>query len=194
MKRVSVIILAVITMVSCGGGGTSASKISGSIDAKYQQICVGFFIIPEGGSYFPVTNGKFNFNLPEAVDEKFFGDLKEFMGDFDKDKVTVSDKDAMFARAYFYAIDENYQGRTLNGKFRPMRLQYDEKDSGIIVEYAYFDRDVTITGTDHYRRDYTYNLELKKGWNVVVTQGDFKKVSISTSSISKGVKWEVKEI
>ena len=171
------------------GGSSTVSKVSGNIQATYQQLCVCFYVLPECHFTVPVSRGQFTVDLPKELNVEYLQDLSEFIDEDFLDDLQVSDRDAMFAKLYLYAINDNYQGNVYYGKYDPQAL-FTEKGDEIenVTDFVYFDRDVTITGIPEYGRA-EYNLNLKKGWNVVVYQVNDRRAYVSTSSIPRGAKW-----
>ena len=174
-------------------------KISGVINPKYIQIGATFnkerYDMMETynrenlfASVTEVTDGAFSFDLNEP-DERDMWEVKWLLNNMRID-LSISDNDARYANLSVFAYTGRYN-------WQRVFLVGETDDADIKVEYVYLDRNLTITAKEK-REDekvIEVNLKLKKGWNVVITEANFKKgkLTITTGSIPKVTKWIVYE-
>jgi hypothetical protein len=116
--------------------------------------------------------------------------------------MTVSTKEAKYAGSIeFYTSDGKYYLHCQKSRIS----NPDGYDAGELVEIAYLDRDVKVKGTDSWTNDqfgmtynYTYDYDLKKGWNYLVHNYIYDPATkIQTGSwksaidIPSGYKWTI---
>ena len=183
------------------GGGVETMQVSGTLGATYSswsQVSVTFSPLWEVREYgddsdvdwavtAPISNGAFNLTLPApAAKYLILSADVEFSGN----GVTVSDKNAKFVEANFFARED--------GSMSHLDLWGEPtKTTDFEVYYWYVDRNVNITGTED-NGDYIqqYDLNLKKGWNHIVdfgTEGNDGSWSYSMTAngtIPSGGRWD----
>jgi hypothetical protein len=132
-------------------------------------------------------NGGFTLNLPESVSARYLDE------DFEYEKthgVTVSNPNAKTGWVGLYAYKSNSD---IGGFF------YETEDGEWEGEIVYSDSDVSVTGsyteseTTYTYKD-TYNVYLKKGWNMIYSRGTDKGNNLheyeETTRTPEGAKWK----
>ena len=141
-------------------------------------------------------NGEFTLKLPESVGNKY---LKPFFADEDDipDELTISNLDAKIGATYLLASESN----EFAGLFYYATGTYSSAWIGGLV---YVNSDLSVTGSfigEIYTFDddgniidingdcpLTYNVNVKKGWNIVyekTTEDEYEMTTIAPS----GLKW-----
>jgi hypothetical protein len=154
---------------------------AGDIDADTVKVVVedGFV-----AASVPYPKGKFTLQLPATVDEKY---LYTLVWDL-SDEVTVSNRSVKVTDdALVYA----YKMGKYVGYFR-YRTGTQEQEGDCTGFPSYVNGDVTVTGTaTEEGESYTYNLRLKKGWNMAYNKSTGESTEITTTAPS-GMKWYYK--
>jgi hypothetical protein len=165
--------------------------VVGDYDSERKQIVLAT------GTY---SNGGFRINLPATVDEKYLEPSIENLLEFTSSFLTeyygmkVSDSNAKYSWVSIYGYDKS------DNHVASFSYEVEYKDIAEITgHYIYVDRDVTITGLHKgiygYSTSTTFNLSLKKGWNIMYakysrasdTEGDEEW----TNDAPSGIKWWV---
>ena len=139
---------------------------------------------PESLSKAAITNGQFTLKLSTPGD-KYLESIMEDINDIET--VTVSDKSA---KVFFPEICAYKDGERVGYiSMFPANLT---SDTGISFMYA--NRDVTVKGTETFDSDgpintYEYDMNLKKGWNVIVRREQGNKYIRTTESIPASMFW-----
>ena len=118
----------------------------------------------------PVSNGEFTYTLPASIEPEYLWNAAET---FERKGMTVSNKEANMGSIWF---------RPLKNDSRSGYISLKSSNFNIEVELVYADSDVKISGTHRDEETYTFNdityteveiyqydVNLKKGWNTVVT-------------------------
>jgi hypothetical protein len=127
----------------------------------------------------PYTNGGFTLNLPESVDNKYLEKIGEEMsGGFNVSNANVKGCAAILAAYKSGSVVGSFYHGT---KIFPGALMY-------------VDDALTVTGSQDEGEGMaiTYNLSLKKGWNMVYPRLTETLIEISAIA-SKDAKWYFKE-
>ncbi|MDR0560590.1 MAG: 2-hydroxyacyl-CoA dehydratase family protein [Prevotellaceae bacterium] len=144
-------------------------------------------------------NGGFTLKLPATVDDKYLvADFKRFT-----DGVKVSDPNAKLCQ--FEVLRVFKSGEELQGRFFHI---YSSEKTKTMVEYIYTDRDLSVTGGYTEEReiyigngnfekviyDNTFNVNLKKGWNITYLTQTETATGVTQTITSKApenvkVKW-----
>jgi hypothetical protein len=182
-------LLAAATFSACSndndddeGGATGAIteltidvENAGDIDADTVKVGV------DGGvvASVPYPKGKFTLKLPATVDEKY---LYLLVWDL-SDEVTVSNRSVKIREAH---VSASKLGKHV-GYFH-YRTGMQEGDWRCSLTYV--NGDVTVTGTKDTKKGsvVSYNLHLKKGWNMEYVKDMGESVEITTTAPS-GLKW-----
>lgn len=141
------------------------------------------------------SNNGITLQLPKIMADKYLRSVTVF----ENEGITISDRDAKLATSlYIEAFFENSTDIAMAGFY------YGETDGDYEVQRWYADRDVTVTGeysgVDKYtgssKVQVTYNLNLKKGWNVVYAYeheygeaNDWKGIHTSTKPAGINFSW-----
>ena len=171
-----------------------SGTLAGDNAGNYTLMSVYFDYDKDGGPVWvatvPVTDGKFNIQLPTPKAGDFYG------LDGAPEGVTVSVEGVKCADASFVArVDED------DSWGKGFWLQGESSKGYFFVDYMYVDRDVNITGAyeeegDEYDPGYrdVYDMKLKTGWNAVVyysqEETDGTRVyTAATDTIPSGARW-----
>jgi outer membrane murein-binding lipoprotein Lpp len=133
------------------------------------------------------ANGGFTLTLPEKLDDQYL-ELVD-MTDI-REGLEVSDNNF---KTCFVNLIAYKSGVPVGG----MIYSNQGGDSGSGAEFIYVDRNVSITGSgseDEY--DYTYNVSIKKGWNILYYIENSTSTRSSeeyTSKAPSGMKWYFEE-
>ncbi|MDR2963171.1 MAG: hypothetical protein LBU90_06035 [Bacteroidales bacterium] len=164
---------------SVGGVFTiAASNVSGNTQAIHTvKADIEDWLQPQA----VFVNNGFSLQLPTAIDSK---DLYLCANDA-QEGVAISDRNAQWTWLNrIYAYNQN------DSKIGDIDLYWENENSDCYVSWVYVDRNVSITGNDE---GGIYNLNLKKGWNVVYDFEDYTNdVNTITSTKPSGVnlQWE----
>ncbi|MDR0729184.1 MAG: hypothetical protein LBF19_03550 [Prevotellaceae bacterium] len=138
----------------------------------------------------PYTNGGFTLTLPDVVEDKYLSTVL----DIQLEGITISNRQAKgidLTLAAFKSGDLRgyfYYGKNLDG------LSYIPP---ISAEFSYWDSDLTIKGTGtisiigYYTYTATYDVTLKKGWNIIYGLPDSSGANhiTYTTATQIGLKW-----
>ena len=190
----------------------TVTSISGILDnslADYTEVGVSWDYGDTFVKTATVSNQSFTIELPTPPPSE----LEEINGDFDEIpssvKINISDKTAKVANLYLYAIkriDSESSTETI-----AVSINYGAfsiSSSGLMsltgASYMYVDKNVTLSASgkgneDGMKFDANMNLNLKTGWNSVVTtmSGTFDivagtgniKMSMLSGAVPSGLKW-----
>ena len=191
------------------------STFSSLIDSVFVESQFGEFWGEEIIARSAYKGGNFILNLPNELDDSLLEPM--YYGDEEENGfiryMTISDKSTKcfsFESLYAYSKKDGYVGYITRSNIDMNELM-DVKDEdefmsllskGIyLVVYMYVDRDVTISGSytakgEEMEDEYSMNLSLQKGWNVVATKMSMqinkakKTATVEyTSSVPSGLKW-----
>ena len=114
----------------------------------------------------PYENNGFTLKFPETLADKYLVSIGEFIGSDYMTEVFISDKNA---KTYFFDADDIYgyydEDENEMGKFY---LREDNDNGYYDTSWMYADRDVAVKGEGEWSNGTDkYDLNLKKGWNVV---------------------------
>jgi len=134
-------------------------------------------------------NGGFTLSLPKTIENQYLELL--FEEDEIPDAIKISDVNTKFC----YLLIVAYQSGTKAGEFEYKYLSADETVE-IRAFYMYIDRDCSIKGSyteiDEDETYRTYNVSLKKGWNIMYVYSRWTESGLrseATSSVQSGLKW-----
>lgn len=108
-----------------------------------------------------------------------------------KNETKISNNDALYCTASFYGVKNGGQTGVVHYSDSKTNVQGPIRNGNIYFEYMYVDRSLTITGYDisSYGKKTTYNLILKKGWNLIMLKFISENESEKTSEILFDREW-----
>ena len=127
------------------------------------------------------------FRLPQDPPGELLKDIAiEFPAGFE-----ISDTEARVIAFTEIACDISGEGKYY--KFLNMYLSlWPEKNGSYVLKYIYCDRPATVTGEgkDWWNQNMVYDLNLKKGWNMVVEWNERGQNKSVTHLMPEGMRWE----
>jgi hypothetical protein len=197
MKKTNVFLMAfvslftVVALSSCGKDDDGAGGIS-SFDGHLSGT-----IIKDDGSalngevdllktsFFSATvssDGQFDFTLPALSDNQLY----VLFGEDVPSGISVTPIDAKYESCYEIAAYKS--GRNAGYVF------YGKNDNSVEAYPFYVNKDVVVKGTfkdseDGETYSVTYNMNLKAGWNFVVTKSSKNSTTVTTGNVPSGLQW-----
>jgi len=172
--------------------GNAYNNLFSSVEAfasPRSTMCDNFIYFIVKGVY---SNGGFTINLPQTIDDKYLVRIDEavFITDwnddyFDGDDIKISNRNVKTLQIW------NFEGYDSQGDWVDNFLYIKEGEFlwWTRAFFWYVDRDVTITGTaDGYYEGDTWNVSLKKGWNIVYRINNDHQHEYTTKPVD-GMKW-----
>jgi hypothetical protein len=160
-------------------GSAYNSKIS-TVKAMAEDYTTDTEAVLASGNY---SNGGFIITLPTTPAVKYLGQMVS-------PNITVSDPGAKFC--IVEPLFEAYKGANSVGD-----LCYAKEGNSSVIfgMYMYADRDVTIDGKESGGGvNVTFNLSLKKGWNIIYnTYSPYDNSQSLSSTVVSGLKWYFEE-
>ena len=165
-----------------GGSGsiskiTATNVINGSTQIKTVKALVywGDYDNEDAIAQAPYTNNGFTLELPKTLSAKYLFLISEDA----PSGITISDKNVKI-----YVLEDISGYDKDDDEIGYFYLEEEKGDNEYYTSWIYSDRDVTIKGQDDGDK---YNLQLKKGWNVVYdsyTDNGFSLMSEKPSGVN----------